>query len=220
MKQVTKMSRLTNQLEKTFKLLNEDFFDNALPVPVITVTPTAKAYAHYTPYNAWATGNEYRREINIASGTLNRPLENIIESLMHEMCHMYNDCVLHIRDTSRGGTYHNKSFADTCSTHGLICTKIETYGYTHTEPNDDLLLWIWEHDELKEIEMCRITESYAAKGTGAHAADKGDNDDNDTPTKPKSHSRKYVCPCCGNIVRATKQVNIICGDCMKQMVEC
>lgn len=29
----------------------------------------------------------------------------------------------------------------------------------------------------------------------------------------KQSSRKYVCPCCGAIVRATKELNIICGDC-------
>lgn len=28
-----------------------------------------------------------------------------------------------------------------------------------------------------------------------------------------STSRKYVCPCCGAIVRATKEVKIICGEC-------
>ena len=217
MKQVTNMSRLTNQLEKTFRLLNADFFNDELPTPVITVTPTAKAYAHYTPFNAWATKDEYRREINIASGTLNRPLENIIASLMHEMCHIYNDCILHIQDTSRGGTYHNKSFATACETHGLNCERVDKYGYCKTEPNDDLILWVLEHDELRDIEMCRIVPTFAAVGTGTHTSSGGVN-----PTvKPvASHSRKYVCPCCGNSVRATKQVNVVCGDCMETMIEC
>lgn len=37
------------------------------------------------------------------------------------------------------------------------------------------------------------------------------------PTPKRSSTRKYKCPCCGNSVRATKTVNVICGDCMKQM---
>lgn len=42
--------------------------------------------------------------------------------------------------------------------------------------------------------------------------------DTDTPATPKrSSTRKYVCPCCGNSVRATKAVNLICGDCMEKM---
>lgn len=29
----------------------------------------------------------------------------------------------------------------------------------------------------------------------------------------KNRSIKYVCPVCGAIIRATKQVNVVCGDC-------
>lgn len=28
-----------------------------------------------------------------------------------------------------------------------------------------------------------------------------------------SSSRKYVCPCCGAIIRATKEVHVICAEC-------
>ena len=78
MKQVTNMSRLVNQLEKTFRLLNQDFFNNELPMPIITVIPTAKSYAHYVPYDVWNTKDGGKREINISSAYLLRPLEDII----------------------------------------------------------------------------------------------------------------------------------------------
>ena len=29
----------------------------------------------------------------------------------------------------------------------------------------------------------------------------------------KNRSIKYVCPHCGAIIRATRQVNVVCGDC-------
>lgn len=32
-------------------------------------------------------------------------------------------------------------------------------------------------------------------------------------SKSGSSSRKYVCPCCGTIIRATKEVRVICADC-------
>ena len=112
------MSRLTNQLEKMFRALNADFFDGVLEMPVITVTPTAKAYAHYTPYDAWQTADTGRREINIASGTLDRPLELICASLLHEMAHMWNDTILNIQDCSRGGTFHNRHFKEAAEAHG------------------------------------------------------------------------------------------------------
>ena len=34
-----------------------------------------------------------------------------------------------------------------------------------------------------------------------------------------SSTRKVACPCCGQSVRATKKVNIICGDCLVPMAE-
>ena len=37
--------------------------------------------------------------------------------------------------------------------------------------------------------------------------------------KRPSSTRKLVCPCCGNSVRATKTVRIMCMDCMVQMQE-
>ena len=48
-------------------------------------------------------------------------------------------------------------------------------------------------------------------------ADEGD-DDSETTTKggrstSKNRSIKYVCPKCGAIIRATKLVNVVCGDC-------
>ena len=91
MKQINKMSRLTGELEKAFRLLNEHFFGGELPTPVLTVIPTPRAYAHYTPFDAWSAQGEGKREINIASGTLDRPLENILASMLHEMVHEYND---------------------------------------------------------------------------------------------------------------------------------
>lgn len=216
MKQVTNMSRLVNQLEKMFRALNADMFNNELDTPVITVTPTSRAYAHYTPWNALEAGDMQRREINIASGTLNRPLEDITASLLHEMVHMYNDTVLNIQDTSRGGTYHNKEFAKEAEKHGLICTRTDKYGYAHTEPSDILLEWLLEHNELREVEMCRVEPSYTSIGIGTHSTNGG------VPiigTPSKSKSRRYICPCCHIIIRATKTVNVICGDCMKIMIE-
>jgi len=51
-------------------------------------------------------------------------------------------------------------------------------------------------------------------GTGAHSGGV-----QITPPARKSNSRKYVCPCCGNSVRATKEVHIACMDCQQTMIE-
>ena len=217
MKQVTTMSRLTNQLEKMFRILNAELFDNVLDTPVITVTPSSRSYAHYTPWDAWQTKDEHKREINIASGTLDRPLEAVAASLLHEMVHMFNDTVVGVFDTSRGGTYHNKYFKREAEKHGLLCTRTERYGWSRTEAGGALLELLCNHNELREIEMCRVNPLYTAVGIGTHSNSGGEI----VPkvTASTSHSRKYTCTKCGNSVRATKSVNVICGDCMVKMVE-
>jgi len=215
MKQVTNMSRLVNQLEKMFRALNADFFGNTLDMPVITVTPSARSYAHYTPWDAWSCKEEQKREINIASGTLNRPLEAITASLLHEMVHMMNDTILNVQDTSRNGTYHNKHFAAACADHGLICEKTDRYGWAKTRADDRLLDWLLTHDELREIEMCRINPGFSSAGVGAHSSDGG------LPiiSTGRSNSRRWVCPGCGMIARTTRAANLICGDCMENLTE-
>lgn len=219
MKEVNKMSRLNGELEKAFRLLNQDFFNDELPTPIITVTPTARAYAHYTPWSAWETDKGGQREINISSAYLDRPLENVVASLLHEMVHMYNDCVLHEQDTSRQGTYHNKVFKREAERHGLICEKSEKYGWSTTAPTDDLILWTLDHDEIRDISMCRVTATVTT--TGAHS-NSGGASATSTGGNSNSHSRKFICPRCKTTLRATRQgeINIVCGDCNVKFVEC
>lgn len=37
--------------------------------------------------------------------------------------------------------------------------------------------------------------------------------------KTKQSTRKYVCPMCGTIIRATKEVHVVCGDCEVEFEE-
>ena len=54
---------------------------------------------------------------------------------------------------------------------------------------------------------------FRTTGTGTHS---GATYGGEAPRK--SSSRKYVCPCCGMSVRATKVVNIACMDCDEQLL--
>lgn len=215
MKEITKTSRLAGQLEKLFRMLNDDMFGGQLETPIITIQSTPRAYGHYSVHPIWTVnGEEKRHEINIGAGTLDRPIEYTVCTTLHEMCHMFNDIVLNIQDCSNGGMYHNKHFKATAESVGLIVTKTEKYGWSHTEPSDALIEWILDHN-IEEIRINR-NEPTGIRITGGNTAASGGL----TPigSNPNSHSRKYICPCCGNSVRATKQVNVICGDCMKSMI--
>ena len=218
MKEIVKTSRLAGQLEKLFRLLNQDFFDGRLEQPIITIQSTPRAYGHYSVAPIWTVnGQELKHEINIGAGTLDREIEYTVSTMLHEMCHYWNDTILNIQDTSRGGSYHNKQFKATAESVGLIVTKSEKYGFAHTAPSDSLLEWIVDHlDSINEIKINR-TEPTGIRVIG------GNNTGNASGAAlvggKQTHHRKYACPVCGNSVRATKQLKVICGECMELMIE-
>ncbi len=139
MKQLTSYNRVAGYLNKLFDLLNQRFFESALSRPTITIQSTPRAYGHFSMRDdTWVSVTGSSNEINIGAGTLARPIENVCATLLHEMVHYY--CHVNgIKDTSRGNTYHNKRFKEIAESHGLTVSHHEKYGWTITEPNDELL---------------------------------------------------------------------------------
>lgn len=214
MKELTTYNRAAAYLNHIFDLLNSRYFENTLSRPIITIQSTPKAYGHYTLYDAWSVdGERGMREINIGAGTLSRPIENVVATLLHEMVHYYND-MCGIQDCSRGNTYHNKNFRDAAVACDLLIDKHPVYGWSITAPSDALVEFCIDN-QLHEIRICRndITMS-AVSGTGTHNGGTSFT----TGTAKKSSTRKYICPCCGMSVRATKVVSIMCMDCEEQLV--
>lgn len=212
MKQLTSYNRTAGYLNKIFDLLNAEFFENTLSRPTITIQSTPKAYGHFTTReDTWVSTIGSTHEINLGAGTLARPIENVVATLLHEMVHYYN-YEQGVQDCSRGGTYHNKHFKKEAEARGLTVTKSEKYGYAHTEPADRLLDFVLDNG-LTDILITRneqlgffVPPTGTNRGTNAGAAPK------------KSSTRKYVCPCCGTGIRATKEVRILCMDCGEQMI--
>ena len=214
MKQLTSYNRVAGYLNKIFDLLNEEFFENALSRPTITIQSTPKAYGHFSlREDTWISKIGATHEINIGAGTLARPIEEVAATLLHEMVHYFN--YEHgIQDCSRGNTYHNRKFKAAAESRGLIVDHSEKYGWSHTSPSDALLEFVMRND-LTDILINRNEfTGFQMPGTGTH-----NGAGVAVPPKP-SITRKYICPCCGNSVRATKTVRIACMDCMQQMIEC
>lgn len=217
MKQTTRTSRTAGYLEKIFRALNTQFFaGEEVQEPIITIQNTPNAYGHVTVGKTWSVKDEHRHELNIGAGTLNRPIENICATMLHEMVHLYN--IEHgVQDCSRGGTYHNKKFKEEAERRGLIIEHHDKYGWTITSPADALLEYILEQG-WTEIDINRGTlGTRGATGTGAPQG--GTQAGADKAPKPKSSTRKLQCPKCRCSVRATKTVRIMCMDCMEQMLE-
>ena len=213
MKQLTEYTRVSGYLVKIFNALNATFFESKLSTPVITIQNTPRAYGHVSIYEVWTSGEQNRRELNIGAGTINRPIENVVATLLHEMVHLYN-MERGVQDCSRGGAYHNKHFKEAAEARALKIDHHPTYGWTITTPTDALVQWCLDHD-LEEIKVYRNdgrglgltppTGGTAPTG-GAIPPVSG------TPT-PRQSTRKMICPLCGAIVRTTKDIKVICGEC-------
>ena len=132
-------------------------------------------------------------------------------TLLHEMVHYYN-YIHEVKDCSRGNTYHNRRFKDAAEARDLHVEHSDKYGWSHTSPTDALLSFVLDHDLTDILINRNELMGYRITGTGTHSGTAT------TITPKPSSSRKYVCPCCGMSVRATKAVNIACLDCDEQMV--
>lgn len=216
MKETIKTSRTAGYLEKIFRALNQDFFSGELEEPIITIQSTPRAYGHVTVTKAWRRKEDWRHELNIGAETLDRPIENVVATMLHEMTHLYN--LAHgVQDCSRGGLYHNRKFKDEAERRGLSIEHHPTYGWTITEPTEGTIDYIIRQG-WTEVSMNRGYNWTPPPSSGAKAGNGGEGAGAEAPKK-KTSTRKYVCPKCGQSIRATKTVNIICGDCMETMHE-
>ena len=206
MKQTVKTSRTAGLLEKMFRALNVNYFNSELEEPIITIQSTPKAYGHVTVGRAWRKGQEKRHELNIGAGTLDRPIEDITATLLHEMVHLWN---IHenIQDCSRGGQYHNKRFREVAEVCDLKISYDKRIGWSITEPTAPLCDFIIEQG-WTDINMSRVEWACAGPSTGKKPTVGG----------VSSSTRKYICPKCGMSVRATKDVRIKCMDCDLRMI--
>ena len=207
MKDTTRTSRTAGYLEKIFRALNAHYFNGELEEPIITIQSTPRAYGHVTVSKTWSKGTqgETRHELNIGAGTLDREIERVVATMLHECVHLY--CLQEgIKDTSRGGQYHNKNFRREAEARDLHIEYNDRIGWSITEPTDALIEFILSQG-WNEIHMNRSEGLYIRGGGGASSG-------GIPPITPKpSHVRKYQCPCCGCSVRATREVHIACLDC-------
>lgn len=216
MKETVKTSRTAGYLEKIFRALNADSFGGELEEPIITIQSTPGAYGHITVSKVWKRKDDMRHELNISADYLQRPIEEVVATMIHEMVHLYNE-QHEIQDCSRGGTYHNRKFKEEAEKHMLSIEKDERYGWTITKVTDELLQYVMDKD-WGDIDMGKGHGFFfrggadPKTGNGTHIPVEVDK------PKPKgSNSRKHTCPCCGAIARTTKDIKLMCVACMEVM---
>lgn len=200
MQQAISLLPVIKNLNDIFECFNEQYFESELSRAIITAAPKGrkKATGWCTSHKAWRDIDAGYYEINICAEHINAPIEDVCEVLLHEMCHFYN-LQNNIQDCSRSSQYHNSKFKNCAEQHGLNVEKHPSYGYTITS---------LKPETLEYIKTLNLTDFTLFR---------------DSPTgeeKKKSSTRKYICPTgCDVSIRATKEVNVICGTCKARLVQ-
>ncbi|OWR25677.1 hypothetical protein CDO73_26225 [Saccharibacillus sp. O23] len=201
----------TDELHNAFKRLNKEFFNKELPTPAITIQASGKrkALSWCSTKEIWEDKDRTikRYELNIAAEHLNAEFMDVMESMLHEMVHLYN-AVNGIQDCSRNATYHNKRFKEECERRGFL--------FPSLQPNPK---YGWAFPILKEgtkdrIRRLRIDpDAFVIARTGGSNDESIEGEERAAETEKKSNSYKWICPVCSLIVRSSKDdVFIICGE--------
>lgn len=192
------LSEIVAKLEDLFDLLNGIYFEGKLPKPIITVQSTPKFYGHCSTKKIWKKGadgeDEGQYEINIGAEFLNRPSENTATTMLHEMVHLYcreND----IEETCQNGRYHNKRFKEECEARDLIIEYDRANGYSSSAPSETFVETLRANGYVLKVPFARHTIEKAKRKA------------------ERNKAIKYICPICGQTVRSTQELNLICGDC-------
>ncbi|MEK6190597.1 MAG: SprT-like domain-containing protein [Carnobacterium alterfunditum] len=212
---------MTDELHKAFEIVNRKFYNNELPMPAITIQSSGKrtlAMGWCTSSPIWGDkqGEQRMYEINLSAEYIDVSFIETMDTLMHEMVHLYN-LIKGIQDVSRNGTYHNKKFKEQALKSGFIHPADKPdkkYGYSFVKLSPTTIAILNELDINQSVfSIGRKTNDYFQNLTD------GKNNDESDEVKSKTKGFRWICPNCNMILRSSKpNLNIICGDCQIRLV--
>lgn len=194
---MTVNSSVNKQFEKMFDIFNKEFFNAELEMPLFRLENHCSKDGAFISDAVINQGEIYSHEIVIPINVLNEKVDVIAACVLHNMIHYYaymNGYKVSSRG-KRDDYYHSKQFKSIADFCGLTSKYNDKSGWT-------------THTNKKFAEFCKL---YGFKKTwnNRYIVDK------DTKI---NNSKKYVCPCCGTIIRATRFVNVVCEDCNEKFV--
>lgn len=199
-------STIVTSLEIAWTQIREAHPDvpEAIVVMASGTTSPRKLLGHYAD-SRWTRKDEKGApriaEVLIAGEGFQRDPTDVFGTLLHEAAHGLA-AARKLKDTSRGGRYHNKVFAQLAKELGLEVEKMGTFGLAHTTvPAGTVSRWKKTIDAIGE----------AARNHFRFAEGQGGGEE-----KPKSRLLKAVCGC-GRKIRLSQEVfdqaAILCESC-------
>jgi len=177
-----------------------DYLEHPIVFTIQTNGRRPSVLGHFAS-ERWADkdGNKVH-EISIAAEHLHREPIEVIETVIHELVHAWNE-ELGVQDTSRGNLYHNKQFKEAAESVGLVVVKMATHGWAGTSLSDSLRAKI-EDGLVIDEKVFELARQALPKA----------------PKKPPTKQYTYRCQPCGYSVRSKKAgLSITCDDCGEKL---
>lgn len=201
--------RLFGALQDAYNYFKYHLFDNKLSPVVLTLNRKARSMGYYRP-NSWVSDRqETLPEININPSILHMPATEVMQTLVHEMCHHYQFL---FGKAGRGG-YHNIEFSRIMFSVGLMCSSTGKPGGRITgESMADYFIeggrFIQVFNEMPSefllpFKPYENTLSLVEPSIEVSVVNQ---------TKDRSKV-KYTCQSCGINTWGKPQLNLKCGDC-------
>lgn len=194
-------------LDKAFNHFNERLFENRLPPVLFTLTRKRGAHGYF-----WAEQFKHREdgdsthEIALNPNTMDRTLEAVLSTLVHEMTHLEQE---EFGTPGKKG-HHNREWVQLMLRVGLIPSDTgepggKQTGRKMTHYIDPMGVFV---DALQELTDTGFDLPYFTAPVVTDGA------------KKKDLSKvKRECPCCEAKAWAKQGMRIICGDCEQDMIE-
>ncbi len=148
-----------NGINETITHINDMYlaFNKALKAElpesvVFSLIPNRSSKGRYLGWfaqNRWSKGADRLHEINIAADHLDRDVDGIAETILHEMVHLKNN-INGVSDCTPT-QYHKKAFKTVAESFGLKVERMKNKGYALTSLGDDArkLVTTYKADILK-----------------------------------------------------------------------
>ena len=192
-------------LQKAYAYFNKLYFDEELPeVFFLFDYHVKKATGFFAPDKMQF--NEDETAVNVISlnpDFLNRTVYEVVGTLVHEMCHVW-EWQNKKKKPSSVRNYHSKVWQDKMSSCDLVgeVNKTRTAGYTVIPENGKFIEEVDEY--VRTNDWLTVRSSDAGNAEAVKLKKKKASAKNKT---------KYTCPDCGTNIWGKAELSILCNDC-------
>lgn len=198
------MASIYDQFKTAFDYYNEKLFEGALESPLFSIRAKANSAGYFSPERLTKAEKKTKKSVHeIAFNTviLNRDVDRILSTLVHEMVHLWQ----HQFGAPSRGNYHNKEWSFKMVDVGLIPSATGAPGGAMT--GSKMTHYIEEggiFDKLTRKLMVKEKFNFIYEEP--------------MPKVPRPQSKlKYTCPVCGVNAWGKPELSIDCRPCNAPM---